>query len=251
MRKASNLKAAALLPETTMENHGKGFAAVKNNQTQWSSYLDMTKRYLLIWNDLATIDELDPYALSKKEQAILKAANSPHFEIMKTVCNTLQFQHGTLHMAWHLFDSLLTDSFQAYDCMKEYLAPTAKIVCSPDFESGVVKIMNGQVLTVAEEAACTKLLKKDASVVSMSDGEEDTLEPMTMMDKINQQVESFVKRQKRHHNQVKSSSNSLYVDVGKLIRPTSNACERTFSPTTSCLHIEDACHPRPLRLCCT
>ena len=145
MGKASNLKAAALLCETTLENHGKSYAAMKNNQTRWSSYLDMTKRYMKIKHDLAKVDELDPYALSKKEQAVLKAAHLPHFQIMKLVCNTLQYEGGTLHLARQLFASLLSDSLQAYNCMKDYLAPTAKIICSPDFENGCVKIIIGQV----------------------------------------------------------------------------------------------------------
>jgi hypothetical protein len=110
--------------------------------------------------------------------------------------------------------------------MKEYLSPSADIVCSPDFENGVLKILNDEVLNPDEAKVCTKLLRKTDVTDSTTKGDNKSPHGMSTLEKVTLQVEFFAKKQKKSH---KIASNTLYVDVGLLIRPTSNSCERTFS----------------------
>jgi hypothetical protein len=52
---------------------------------------------------------------------------------------------------------------------------------------------------------------------------------MSTLQKVILQLESFAKNQKKSHIQGQYSGSSGYIDVGLLIRPTSNTCERIFS----------------------
>ena len=227
MGKARNVVPAAKL-RTVQEAHNRDVVgACKNNTTRWSSYMDMAERYLKIKADLEKVDDLDPFLLNKKEVLKIKDAHNPHFILMKTITKALQLQEGTLQLARHLFDGLLNDEDEEYICMHEYLSPASDFVLCPDFETGICKIINGEVLTPSEAKACSKLLKRDVSQGSGPDDDSD-IEGLTTMEKIERQVMAFAKKQKTSHP-VKATPASIYVDVGLLIRPTSNACERLFS----------------------
>jgi hypothetical protein len=114
----------------------------------------------------------------------------------------------------------------------------AGIVACPDFENGVNKILNGELLTANEAEACKKLLKQKeptAADEDMDDSEEDEAEEEevgTTAARIKLRISQFKKQKTGHYNE--PMHDDTYVDVAKLITATSNVCERLFS---QCKHI--------------
>lgn len=71
MGKATCIKAAAELRDLTIEEYGKELRAKGHNATRWSSYLDMTNRYVKIKKQLEDCDRLEKWhlAIQKGKQA--------------------------------------------------------------------------------------------------------------------------------------------------------------------------------------
>jgi hypothetical protein len=225
MGKACNLKSAAKLRELTMDAHGREYAAKKDNATRWTSVMVMVDRYLKIRDQLKVVDALDEYQLSKAQHKIIQEVAKPNFIILFQLTKGLQFATMDLLFVREQFDLLLWD--KDFACMKKYLAPDADIVCNPAFESGVVKIMRGETLTVSEAHACRYLKKETVSDTPMEDAVAVGSTELTTLEKLHQHR----KRHKSQHHSCSSlgSSNKAYIDVFKLISPTSNTCERLFS----------------------
>jgi len=227
MGKACNLKAAAQLRELTFDAHGREYAAKKDNATRWTSVMVMVDRYLKIRDQLKVVDALDDYQLTKAEHKIVQEIAKPNFVILFQLTKNLQFATQDLLFVREEFDLILAD--EDFQCMEKYLAPDADIVACPAFESGLVKIMRGDTLSFAETHACRFLMKKKESVPE-EDGtaeEEGDVEELSTLEKL----ERHRKRHKSQHHSCSSigTSNTAYIDVFKLISPTSNTCERLFS----------------------
>jgi hypothetical protein len=226
MGKASNLKSAARLRELTQDAHGREYAAKKDNATRWTSVMVMVDRYLKIRDQLKVVDALDEYQLSKAEHKIIQEVGKPNFTILFQLTKGLQFATMDLLFVREQFDLILLD--ESFGCMEKYLAPDADIVSNPAFESGVVKIMRGETLTVAEAHACRFLKKKESIIVDDThvEGTEGSRELSTL-----EKLQQHRKRHKSKHDSCSSlgTSNKAYIDVFKLISPTSNSCERLFS----------------------
>jgi hypothetical protein len=223
MGKACNLKSAAKLRELTQDAHGREYAAKKDNATRWTSVMVMVDRYIKIREQLKVVDALDDYQLSKAEHKIIQEVAKPNFIILFQLTKGLQFATMDLLFVREEFDLILGD--ESFECMEKYLAPDADIVCNPAFESGVVKIMRGDTLSVTEAHAC-RFLKKDSVDSNPMEDSEDSRELSTL-----EKLEQHRKRHKSHHHSCFSSgtSNKAYIDAFKLISPTSNSCERLFS----------------------
>jgi len=224
MGKACNLKAAAKLRELTYDAHGREYAAKKENATRWTSVMEMTDRYFKIRLELKAVDALDEYQLSKAENLILQEVAKPNFLIFYQLTKTLQFHSMDLLFVREEFDLILGD--EDFHCMEKYLAPDAPIVACPSFESGLIKIMRGDTLSVAEETACRFLLKKKDVAHDSSEDEDDDTQELSTLEKL----QRHRKKLKTHRSSnTHSSANKNYIDVFKLISPTSNSCERLFS----------------------
>jgi hypothetical protein len=89
-------------------------------------------------------------------------------------------------------------------------------------------IASGDLLSDAELQACKKLKKRNDKPDD-TDTTNQNSENMSTLQKVNLQLESFAKKQKKSHIQGQFSASSGYIDVDLLIRPTSNTCERIFS----------------------
>jgi hypothetical protein len=223
MSKATNLKSAAKLRELTFDAHGRELTAKKHNETRWTSVMFMVHRYLKIRTELRQVDALDEYRLSPAHDKIIKEIASPSFTIFFQLTKNLQPFSLDMKFVREEFDLLLEDP--DYECMGKYLAPDADIVACPHFESGLVKIMRGDTLTVAETNACKFLLKKNATDDASDDDAED--EDLSTLQKL-----ELHKKKRQKTNQYGHSApgaNKAYIDVFTLIAPTSNTCERLFS----------------------
>ena len=223
MSKACNLKAAAKLRELTHDAHGKELSAKKDQETRWTSVMFMVHRYLRIRTQLKAVDALDDFQLSKAQHKIIEEVAKPNFMIFFQLTKSLQFQTLDLLFVREEFDLLLGDP--EFECMHKYLAPDADIVACPDFESGLVKIMRGDSLSVAEANACRLLKKKATPTMEDVDNDDGDEEALTTMEKLERHRNKH-KKQKIQHS---SAANQAYIDVFKLISPTSNSCERLFS----------------------
>jgi len=237
MSKASCLKAAAALRVQTMDTHGKCLKAKQNNETRWTSVMDMVDRFIKIEADLNAIPSLRPYKLSKQDSKLLHDTYHAHFVGFRHITKVLQDpMQCDLALVRHLFDMLLQEDIDYEDCMKQYLRANAPIVASPEFESGVVKILNGEVLTTVEAAATRKLKKtrqptlaarSTAATAAQASGSGGATRS-TLSDKASAIIHKH-KKQKTAGDESNKKANQDYVDVGKLVAATSNACERLFS----------------------
>ena len=106
-----------------------------------------------------------------------------------------------------------------YPEMGEYLGDTAIIVCSPDFENELVKLMNGRNASMtADEKTATEMLKIEGSESS------DT-------DRIEEKLGYFDTCKRRKVSTAKKES--IYIDCSFIVA-TSNTVERLFS---TCKHV--------------
>jgi len=220
MSKASCLKAAAELRSLTLEFHGKALAAQSNNVTRWTSTFTMVKRYMRIKDQLETVHSLGDYCLSPAQNRKIVAA-VVHFEVFHSISTELQAKDLDLEHCRLQFDTLLdVDSYS--ESMADYIAPTGRIVASPLFESGVVKLIQGERLSDGEAEACKKL-KKTLPTENTGNGNRQTsaVAPVTIQDRLE------LNRNKRRKTLAHGSGD--YLQVEKIVCATSNCCERLFS----------------------
>lgn len=144
-------------------------------------------------------------------------------DIFFDVTKQLQSADLTMKFVRSQFDILLLDA--KYSCMSRYIDRNALIVHNRDFEIGVLKIMTGERLTAAEAQACSKLLKKSNEENRGPDSDDEEEEEVLSTKKLLEMHRS--KCRKLSH--LSTPENKAYIDVGSLISPTSNCCERLFS----------------------
>jgi len=226
MGKASCLKSAARLRELTQDAHGKMLKAKKQNATRWTSQFNMTQRYLKIRPELEAIAALDEYVLTKKELRIIKDVELD-FQIFNDLTIHLQEKGCTLSWAREQFGILL--ACDRYDSMQDYIDKYADIVCCPDFEIGVTKLIDGGRLTDNEASAISGLKLMPEDVVEPSEVEDDIAEPSTIKAMLEQSRQKRRKLEDDRSRSVSHRGDKNYIDASKLICCTSNACERLFS----------------------
>ncbi|KAG2778015.1 hypothetical protein PC116_g22924 [Phytophthora cactorum] len=120
----------------------------KRNVTRWSSTYNPVQGYGAIRPQSRLVEAVEDLVPStgdhKKLVGLLK-----HLEKLDSVCKRLQCETTTMSEVRLLFDSVVAD----YPIMGGHLKSTAKILHSPAFENGLVKICDGDKLSAAETAA--------------------------------------------------------------------------------------------------
>ena len=182
---------------------------VKRNVTRWSSTYSMLSRFFEIRN---SVDESDPDLACHlpsgseliKLQQLMKNLNE-----LEAITKKLQEQSCTLSDVRAIFDMAI----ESFPCTEQYLSANAEIVHSPDFESGIVKIIdeNAEDLTELEKGA-VEVFSRQESQVDNGDTPEGDLSI----------VEKALKLKKR------KVIRSQYVTLD-FIPATSNIVERLFS----------------------
>ena len=138
-----------------------------------------------------------------------------HFKKFQSITKNLQQQGLTPAIVRPVFKAVVED----YPEMGEYLGDTATTVCSPDFENGLVKLINGWSGSMtADKKAATKMLKIEGSESS------DT-------DRIEEKLGYFDPCKRRKVSTAKKES--IYIDCSFIV-VTSNTVERLFS---TCKHV--------------
>ncbi len=192
MGKLSTIKQAAKLRRVTT------LQPIKRNVTRFSSTFSMLKRFFELEEHLDTRDsELIPFIPSRREEQDLRILLSD-LKVFESVSKKLQEADINLLVQRKLFDALISK----YPLTDEYLGPASRIVHSPNFESGICKIIEGgKELDEDEELELFEFL------TPLINDEEDV-----------SFAEQVLKKQRLSH----------YQDLS-FIPPTSNHAERFFS----------------------
>ena len=193
MGKLSNIKQAAKLRRAT------ALQPVKRNVTRWSSTFSMIKRFFELEEHVDSRDaELIPFIPSRREEQELRNILSD-LNVFESVSKKLQEADINLLTQRKLFDAIISK----YPQTREYLGSASRIVHSPNFESGICKIIQGnEDLDEDEEEALLQF--KNHLII---DGEDD----LSFADQV-----------------LKKQRLSQYQDLS-FIPPTSNLAERFFS----------------------
>ena len=158
MKKCKTLKIAGELRERT------DLCAVMRNVTRWSSTYEMVQRYLILRE---FIDIGNP------EIAVLMPTIVENGEIETMVRDMKDFESVTKHLQKEdgvtlsdvrtLFDALIVKYPQ---CCERHLTVDAHVVHNPDFDAGIIRIINGEshLMTVSEKFACRAFLKNAPDV---------------------------------------------------------------------------------------
>ena len=172
MLQLCNLKNAARLRLLT------DLCAIKKNVTRWSSKYDMAKRYIELEPHIKNIRELEDMVLTTREFRDLGDLMM-HLSRFNSITKNLQVQGCSPLTVRAVFDALIEGE---YPDMNYYLSLTSDIVNNPDFESGLVKVLanNHLSLTGPEKQAISNLLKTTSpwpsnEIITMENGYFDEL----------------------------------------------------------------------------
>lgn len=196
------------IPAATLRQHTH-LRAKCHNVTRWSSTASMLHRFQKIKEfipELGIEEVIDIMPTSREQRTIERL--TAQFVDFDSVTKSLQRDDISLAEVRTLFDGMI----DAYPGTKSRLSPTASIVHSPIFESGLVKIQNNQAgnLSDAEQHATRALKTTSKQSESAADGE----------------IVSFAQRLlKRRRTEAVECG---YLDT-RFLSPTSNICERLFS----------------------
>ncbi|POM71659.1 Hypothetical protein PHPALM_11737 [Phytophthora palmivora] len=179
---------------------------LKVNTTRWSSTFNMLQRYVKIRDAIKMVTAVEdllprPSTHRKIVQLVEKLKD------LDSVCINLQKEDRTLADVRLLFDAVASK----YPATANYLQPSARIIHSPVFESAVVKLVSDQALTAIEEESVARF-----AVAANA-------EPATP------DREDFATATLRQAKRPLHATNTEYVDILRMIPPTSNRCERLFS----------------------
>jgi hypothetical protein len=182
---------------------------IKRNVTRWSSTFEMVERYIRIRAAIKKVDaveELIPTgAKHRKLVGLLE-----HLKKFNSICKRLQRDDTDMAEVRLMFDALVAE----YPVMAEHLKSTAKIIHTPAFESGVVKVIAGSALSPAETAALKRFEVALPTGKKRTERDEDYAS-LLLQDK----------GKKRKH----SASSPSYSPLVAMVPPTSNTVERLFS----------------------
>ena len=130
----------------------------QQNVTRWSSSCEMVSRYL----ELKQVFEqhfsseqtlLDSLLNARENQKVLEVHEN--LKVLDSVTLALQRESIDLSSTRLLFDEVV-NRVPELDMYMKYLAPNASIIAMPNFENGVVKILdeNEANLTIREKEEC-------------------------------------------------------------------------------------------------
>lgn len=188
----SGLKNRALLRNIT------DLCPVLNNQTRWSSIYQMLTRYNRIRDALIRVADSSESSLNMNRSSVFKSKAliyAKQFSEINVVTVELQKQGLSLSDARYILDDL-NDAIRSgrddissplYQCSlgTAYTSPSAPIVHSPHFESGVIKIQRQRIseMTEDEKEAC-KMLRSVSSEISPSQFDNETNVQLSMAQRI-------------------------------------------------------------------
>lgn len=220
MSKAQNKKTAARLRDLTYAHFGKELVSKKINETRWTSVMTVVERYFRIKDELDECPLLQDHLLDRRDIRSLQSARDA-FNTFYFITLELQ-EHGIdLKHCRDQFDELLRD--ERFGSMAHHLAPQAEIVHSPNFESGVIKILSCKGLTDAEAQACAKL-RKQTSIDGQIEDEATNNGTLSTAERLN-----LNRKRRRLIAQGLRNPEYEYVDASQYLCATSNVCERLFS----------------------
>jgi hypothetical protein len=141
MKKLQTVKYAARLNSRT---HLK---AVRKNTTRWSSVYSMVERYLKI-KDFLPIEypEIADLVATAREHLILVTLFNNTLKELEAATLLLQNEQSiSLADTRAVFDSLMSlEDLKRCEFGKNHISSNSRIVHDPNFESGIVKVCNGQ-----------------------------------------------------------------------------------------------------------
>ncbi|ETO63741.1 hypothetical protein F444_18620 [Phytophthora nicotianae P1976] len=137
-----------------------------------------------------------------------------HLTKLDSVCKRLQSDTTSMGEVRLLFDSVLLD----YPIMGEYLKTNSKIVHSPIFENGLVKVGAGEKLSAAETAALERF-----------GGQQSTQRPSDTGRKRKQCEDNYAAQIIQQNGPKRRAGGAVLSALAAQVPPTSNACERLFS----------------------
>lgn len=164
MGKLKSLKLAGRLREKTP------LQPLQRNKTRWSSTYDMIERYIQLKPILDTFQN-DPkildYLLTPREHNDLQILKD-NLEKLRSVTIALQRADIDFSDVRILLDEIL--ALYPYEEFKKYLLPSAAIVHSPNFDSGIVKLLqHAEAELNADEVAALYQLKVTIDTSQKSD----------------------------------------------------------------------------------
>ena len=181
-----------------------------NNRTRWSSSIEMLQRYTKIRQHLSALEDdvIDAMCLTNSENRRIDVLLKK-LDPLESVTKSLQHEGRTVSEVRILFDAVIEN----YSGTATRLFSSAEIVHSPEFESAVVKLQQGNTLALSreEEISITRLLIENSN------------ENITECDGL-----SFAQRVLKRRKMSSNAMSKKYLDTRFLV-PTSNVCERLFS----------------------
>ncbi|KAF1775949.1 Ribonuclease H-like domain [Phytophthora cactorum] len=151
------------------------------------------------------VEKLIPTGVShRKLVLLLEHVKKSQSVTKKLQCDGIDLADGRL-----LFDSVVAE----YPCMRGHLMASAKIVLSPVFESVVVKVINGGVLSSVESTAVKRFEVPSGSGKRKARAEDYATQILRA----------------GPSKSAKQDGVATYSSLLKQLPPTSNACERLFS----------------------
>ncbi|RLN61847.1 hypothetical protein BBJ28_00018746 [Nothophytophthora sp. Chile5] len=121
---------------------------VKRNVTRWSSTFTMVQRYIRTRATIKKVDaveELIPTGAKHRKLVTI----FDHLKKFDSICKRLQCDETEMAEVRVMFDAFIAE----YLVLVEYLKSTPKIVHTPAFELGVIKVIAGTALSSMETAA--------------------------------------------------------------------------------------------------
>ena len=142
MKKLSYPIASAKLEKATR------LRAVTLNVTRWASTACMLQMYLRIKPDLQKVDIEDlvlRISLCQEHEEIEKLCQ--RLQRLDDVTKTIQYESCTISDARSLFDCAL----EGYPNVSDRLSTSDPIICCPDFETGICKILEGDMYGISRK----------------------------------------------------------------------------------------------------
>jgi len=213
----TKLKTVKLSAKLRLHTHLK---PVVQNDTRWSSAHEMIKRYTRLrpvldqhFNDEQIL--LDFFLTPRENQELANLSET--MDILNSVTVALQKDDIDMSSVRLLFDEVLR-RVESLDKQHKYLHTDSPIVKDPDFENGIVKIIekNFGSLNSNERLACQKLespfeIEVESAIVESADFATQVL--------------------KNKRARIENSSGYINCDF---LEPTSNRLERLFSSAGIC-----------------
>ncbi|GMF59546.1 unnamed protein product [Phytophthora fragariaefolia] len=114
---------------------------VKRTVTRWSSTFTLLERYIHIRSEIKKVEAAEELVPTGGKHRKLVAVFE-HLKIFESICKRLQRKGTDVAEVRLMFDGLVAE----YPVMADHLKASAKIVHTPVFESGVVKVNAGTAL---------------------------------------------------------------------------------------------------------